>query len=390
MINITDKEECSGCGACMNACAHHCITMKEDKEGFKYPRVDKERCIECGLCDRICPVKNPINENTNTSPLTLSAKAKNNEIRIHSSSGGLFSLLANHVIQSGGIVFGATYNKELGVEHTIATTEQDVLDLRGSKYVQSDTKSTFSEVKQYLKEGRKVLYVGTPCQIEGLLSYLRYKNIDNLYTVDFVCHGVPSPKIWRKYLDSVERRYGEAVEKSSNRDKRHGWKTYSITLVLSSMSKSRILTFDKYLQTFLRDVSLRPSCYKCAFKKINRVSDLTLADFWGIGKIRKEFDDDKGISLVLIHSDKGRKILDSIKSEMDYNEEPLDFVKKINHNMVKSASIPKMRKNYFENIDNYSFDELYKRYVQRGLLYELKNRTKGYLKLLLHYTGIKY
>lgn len=388
MIEIKKKEQCSGCGACRNVCPRNCITMVDDAEGFAYPQVNAENCIDCHLCEKVCPILNPTQECACKHPIVLSAKA-DDVVRSQSSSGGIFALLAKHIIQQNGVVFGAVFDKDFNVVHTCATNEEGILPMMGSKYVQSDTNETFSKVKELIKD-RKVLYVGTPCQIEGLLSFLRYKNIENLYTVDFVCHGIPSSKVWRIYLKERETEFGKKTENAFHRDKRHGWKAFSMTLQSSSMRYSKILTFDKYLQTFLRNYSLRPSCYHCPFKKIKRLNDITLADFWGIAKIRKGFDDDKGVSLVLIHSEKGQELFDGIKTDIQWNEESIDFVKRINHNMIKSVPKPANRDVFFKNIENYPFSLLYNKYIKQGFFYETKNTLKGILKVILHYMHYNY
>lgn len=385
MIRIIDKNRCCGCTACVNVCAHGCISMNEDSEGFLYPKVDEDHCVDCHLCDRVCPYENIRIESLEIDPECISAKAKDDEIRFKSSSGGLFSLLAQVVINQQGIVYGAAFDKNFHVIHRGVDSIQRLDLLRGSKYVQSETGFTFSEVKKWLKEGRKVMYVGTPCQIEGLYNYLGNKKTDNLILVDFVCHGVPSPKVWNLYLEDIRKRYNSKIECIFFRDKSHGWKTYSLTFQSESMPlQSRILTFDHYMQTFLRDISLRPSCYNCVCKKINRVSDVTLADFWGIRRINKAMNDDKGVSLVLLHSEKGKRLFQKIESDIEWYNESLASVKKINHNMVQSVKEPQKRETFFRNIDRYSFEELYDKTVRRGVMYELKNRIKGYLKLILH------
>lgn len=220
MIEIKKKEQCSGCGACRNVCPRNCITMVDDAEGFAYPQVNAENCIDCHLCEKVCPILNPTQECACKHPIVLSAKA-DDVVRSQSSSGGIFALLAKHIIQQNGVVFGAVFDKDFNVVHTCATNEEGILPMMGSKYVQSDTNETFSKVKELIKD-RKVLYVGTPCQIEGLLSFLRYKNIENLYTVDFVCHGIPSSKVWRIYLKERETEFGKKTENAFHRDKQIG------------------------------------------------------------------------------------------------------------------------------------------------------------------------
>lgn len=336
MIEITDKSQCCGCTACANICPKQCITMKEDHEGFLYPLVDTSLCTDCNLCQKVCPVHNQINER---KPLTAyAAKNKDEEIRLKSSSGGIFTLLAEKIIDENGVVFGARFDENWEVTHDYTKTKEGLAAFRGSKYVQSRMGNCYSYAKQFLDNGRKVLFTGTSCQIAGLKNFLR-KDYDNLITVDVVCHGVPSPKVWRLYLKELitnnsKKKYNSPssihdgdvqISDISFRNKCSGWKNYSFAFTLSKSTTNReskntiqfssVFTEVPYMNIFLSNLSLRLSCYACPAKTGKSQSDITIADFWGIEKVRPEFDDDKGISLVLIYTDKGRKTYDELLCE---------------------------------------------------------------------------
>lgn len=353
MITIKDKKDCCGCHACVTVCAKHCITMQEDKEGFLYPVVDKGACTDCGLCEKVCPV---IHQDAPHEPLSsYIAINRNEEIRLQSSSGGIFTLLAEAIINEGGVVFGARFDAEWNVIHAWTNTVEGLAAFRGSKYVQSRIGDTYREAREFLKQGRKVLFSGTPCQIAGLNKYLR-KEYDNLLTVDFICHGVPSPGVWRRYLDELreelraERGVGKNSVSSSIdelpvitgisfRDKTNGWKKYGFRLRYTAFEaasntvsapaikeeKEFLQPFEEnpFMQGFLADIYLRPSCYDCPAKSGKSGSDITIADAWGIGEIDPTFDDDKGCGLVLIKTEKGQECYssyDTISKKIRFDE----------------------------------------------------------------------
>lgn len=272
MLDIKIKSDCCGCSACIQICPKQCISMNEDNEGFLYPEIEKDICINCGLCEKVCPELYP---GIMRKPLKVFAiKNKDEEIRKKSSSGGIFTVLAETVIREGGVVFGAKFNENWEVVHDYTVTKDGLAAFRGSKYVQSRMGDCFSKAKSFLDQGKKVLFSGTPCQIAGLKRFLR-KEYNNLLTVDFICHGVPSPKVWRMYLDETVVRQCEKkafIEEVSFRDKRLGWKKYSVSLLFSTTigngAKNSVLvsepfTENLFMRGFLYDVYLRPSCYQC-------------------------------------------------------------------------------------------------------------------------------
>ena len=347
MIHITDKKNCCGCSACVQRCPKQCIRLEEDTEGFLYPQVDEETCIKCGLCEKVCPI---LNQADKLSVLeVLAVKNPNDEERMNSSSGGVFLPLAREVINQGGVVFGAVYDESWEVHHVYAEKIEDVYPMMGSKYLQSKIGNSFKDAERFLKQGREVLFVGSPCQIAGLRTYLRNKQYSNLLAVDFLCHGVPSPGVWRRYLaetyggyDAKEQSRLQATAGKNSvllsslnatspigdikfRDKREsGWKKYRFIVRQKSASKAdqnTVLSSDihydnPFMRGFLSDIYLRPSCYACKCKNGVNHSDMTIADFWGINQIAPEFDDDKGVGLVLLNTKKGEEYFSRLPMDM--------------------------------------------------------------------------
>lgn len=381
MIEIQDKTNCMGCHACYNKCPVKAIEMVEDDKGFKYPNVNKEKCINCGLCEKVCPILNK--NKIENKPKAFAVKNRNEEIREQSSSGGMFTLLAESVIKDGGVVFGAEFDESWKLKHTCAENIEDLQKFRGSKYLQSTIGDTYKNVKELLTEGRKVLFTGTPCQIEGLKSYLE-KEYENLLTQDIICHGVPSPKIHDRYIKSIMRRYkAKNIENITHRTKVKGWKNWCVRIKLDNKEYIKSHNEDIYMQAFLQNITLRESCYNCQFKKKNRISDITLADFWGIEKVVPEMDDDKGTSLVIINSKKGQKIFDELKEKIIYKE--VDFEKSITDNpsMTASSKENPNRTGFFDDLDKMSFDKLAKKYIRKkNLLKKIKNYCIKKIKML--------
>ncbi len=382
MINVLNLEDCCGCSSCVQVCPINCISFNEDKQGFRYPVVNQSICIDCGSCERACPILTPHSEHIPL--LVYAAKNNNAEIRKNSSSGGIFTLLAERVISEGGVVFGARFDEHWEVVHDFTETVEGLAAFRGSKYLQSRIEDNYQKANSFLVKGRKVLFSGTPCQIAGLKSYLK-KDYDNLVCVDFVCHGVPSPKVWRRYLKEVARKSDknsvsrmfisktDTLIKSVNfRDKATGWKKYSFTVSLSktsvvgeqnTVSQSAIFSENAFMKAFLKNIILRPSCYACRFREGRSGSDITLGDFWGIDKFRPEVDDDLGVGLIMINSDKGSSICSSIFA--DCIEMPYDDAKKHNPSIYSSSKIHPMRPYFFWSLDkSFNLHRLIDRSVQ--------------------------
>lgn len=318
MIEIKNKRDCCGCQACAIICPKSCIYMVDDKEGFWYPEVDKDLCIECGLCEKVCPV---INQGKLRSPLNVYASINpDNEIRIKSSSGGIFTSIAQKIIVDGGVVFGACWDENWLVHHTYIDNLNELEKFRGSKYIQSNLNNCFVDVRKFLKLDRKVLFSGTPCQIAGLKRYLG-REYDNLLCVEVVCHGVPSPRVWMDYLKYLRRKNKDIANNKivaiSFRDKMTGWHKFSFSISCSVNEHVKAVfkeTFNKnsYMKGFLNNLYLRPSCHQCPARSGKSGSDIAIADYWGVSNKNFQLDDDKGMSLVLIYTAKGQEIYDAL------------------------------------------------------------------------------
>lgn len=385
-IRIENIKNCMGCHACINICPKNCISMVADEEGFLYPTVNYDLCIECNRCVEVCPVINKTIVDNN--PLAYACINNNEDMRIESSSGGIFTLIAEKVIDLGGVVFGAGFNDEFEVEHRFVETKESLWTLRGSKYVQSRIGNSYKQAKKFLDLKRKVLFTGTPCQIAGLQSYLS-KSYNNLLTLDIVCHGVPSPDIWRKYVEFRESESGAPTKRIAFRMKNEGWKRYSVSFLFKNNTEYRqSLRKDLYMRAFLKDVCLRPSCYDCNFKGLNRQSDITLADFWGIQNVLPEMDDDKGTSLILVNSESGQSVFNEIKEGMIYKKVMLEEAISYNSAATKSSHYNSNRDMFMANKDNLSFDRLVKKYCTDKLAIRIRRRFRVVLKKVVTKLGL--
>lgn len=382
-ISIDSPAECCGCHACAQICPKHCITMQADAEGFLYPHIDADVCIDCGACEKICPMLHSEPAPISKEPTAYAAINLDEKIRQNSSSGGVFTLLAEQTLDNGGIVFGAAMTADQhSVHHIAIETKEALAALRGSKYLQSSIGDTYLQVRKALKSGREVLFSGTPCQVEGLRTFLQ-KDYSNLFCVDLICHGVPSPLVWSTYLAEQENRVGAPARRTFFRYKKYGWKTYAVLLEFSNNTAYEcVFLHDAFIQSFLRNVCLRPSCYSCHFKKLNRVSDITLADYWGIQNQYPDMDDNKGTSLVFVHSEKGQHHIDSLRTSMRLLEVPVAQAIKENPSMTISAHPHKQRKRFFKYLGKMPFESLVAKYCNSEK--SLKSRIKILLKKLAH------
>ncbi len=344
MIRITDKSLCCGCTACMNACPAQCIVMRRDREGFDYPVANPDRCIGCGKCEAVCPVLSPA---APSEPLEAVA-ARNEDFVEGSSSGGIFPSVAARIVEEGGIVYGAVMNEDMTVGHIDAEDIPSLARMRGSKYVQSDLYGTFEEAAYYLKEGRKVMFTGTPCQIAGLKSFLG-KEYEGLLTADCACHGVPSPGLWEKYVKALEKANGGRMTRVRFRDKSRSWMHYDFSCSFDvggkSVEVSRPYVKDPFMALFVQNMNLRPSCYNCPVRNGRSGSDMTLADLWSVGNVAPEMNDDRGVSLVLVNTEKGRTAL----SEAGFSMKKVDVREAVKNNggFAESVVMPEKREEFF-------------------------------------------
>lgn len=315
MINIKDKNQCCGCTACASICPKDAISMIPDIMGFKYPKVDTSKCIECGLCEKVCAFNDNYDKSLNLKePEIYAARHKDIHEIETSRSGATFIAISDYVLDNGGIVYGVGYKDHFKVVHKRATTKDERNEFKGSKYVQSDLGSIFKQVKEDLKKGYTVLFSGTPCQTAGLNSFVGNKLRENLILIDIVCHGVPSPNVWKDYLSYIEKKYKKNVIKVDFRDKsRIGWYGHMESFVFEDGNK---IESNLYTNLFYKHIMFRQSCGVCHYTNFERPSDITLADYWGWQKTDPNINaDNKGISLVLVNTDKGSKIFETIKNK---------------------------------------------------------------------------
>lgn len=365
MIQITNKQDCCGCNACGDICPKGSISFKTDIEGFWYPEVNTETCIDCHLCEKVCPIIEPAKHITRyEEPVVFAAYAKDDAIRIDSTSGGIHSMLAQAMYKKKAYVGGAIYNEDHTVSH-IASNDPKMLDeIRSSKYLQSSMEGQYKEVKKLLQAGEEVFYCGCPCQIQALYKYLK-KEYDNLTTCDFICRGVNSPKVFLKYMDMLERQYGAKATKIKFKAKEWGWHNFSMRV---NFANGKEYCKDRYHDLFfigyLRAGNFtRPSCYDCHFKGFPQKADITLADFWGIENIDKSMDQDRGTSLVMVNSDNGMQLFDRIKDKIEWRQFTMADARKGNPAMDDSLKSAKPnRDQFFQSLDNEPFEEVAKKY----------------------------
>jgi NAD-dependent dihydropyrimidine dehydrogenase PreA subunit len=365
MIQIDDKKKCSGCTACYSICPKKCILMKPDSEGFLYPSVDIMKCIDCGLCEKVCPELYVLPDVSKYQKAFL-VQIKDEKIRNESTSGGAFTGIASYVLNLGGVVFGVSYGDNFHVAHSYVESIEDLNLFRNSKYVQSDLGDTFSKVKYFLRDGRWVCFSGTPCQVEGLCSFLG-KKYDNLILVDVVCHAVPSPAVWRKYLEVQNLKLKAPITKIKFRDKIYGYKYSNMTFYSDEeMVYHRGVESDMMLRAFFSNICDRPACYDCSFKKRYRKSDFTIWDCFNPGKFDKSLDDDRGTTRVLIHSYKGIEVFDSVKNQFRIFEVSPDNLVDGVHEMFHSVCTNPKRERFFLDLNQLNLLDFSNKYFREN------------------------
>ena len=370
MRNLPQHNQCTGCGACVNACPKACICMEADTEGFLYPSIDVTKCVQCGLCEKACPVLGEERKTENIKAYAI--HNQDADVVAQSSSGGVFTALAKQVMQQGGVVYGAALQADLSVKHQRAETEAAVAAFRGSKYVQSDVGDVYKWAKQDLADGRKVLFSGTPCQVAALRRYLG-RDYENLLSVDIICHSVPSPKVWQQFLNELQKRENRKITKVNFRDKRDGWQRYLFWARLEDGGEVLEKGADNvYMRAFLNGLSTRSSCYGCKFKGVNRSSDLTLGDFWGVETVYPEAYHEAGTSLVLVNSTKGQAALDMLADELMVQSVDMSAALVQNEAYWKPSEPHRNREKFFAQLGQVEMDEL----VKKLLAPTLKERMR--------------
>lgn len=369
---LIDNKNCTACGVCLNSCPQNAITMSENEYGFLSPKINETLCINCGLCNSICQKLNDIDKNTPQNVLAI--QSKDIDINNKSASGGMFSQLAKFVLNNNGVVFGCAMKKKgdvFVVQHIAVTDEKDLYQIQGSKYIQSYTNTTYQKTKDFLDENRLVLYSGTPCQIAGLKVYLK-KDYNNLISVDLSCTGVPSAKMFNDYVKFLELKFKHKIKEFNFRDKKLlGWRCGCATITFENNKKKVIYNFESaYLNLFINGGIHREACYNCKYTGTKRISDVTLADCWGIEQeypelIENEFQKDKGISLVLINTEKGQKFYDYVQDNLLHKTVSINLLKKYNGPLRKALTLTKENQEYLELYKREGYLALEKKYKEK-------------------------
>lgn len=366
--------ECSGCGACAMKCPKHAIIMQSDNMGFLYPVVDEKLCVDCGLCLKICNFKK---QNNSHKPLKVYAGRLNNlDLLSKSQSGGVFWALASCIINGGGVVYGAAFTEDFYVSHIRADSLASIELLRGSKYIQSKVFNVYPDVLTDLKQGHLVLFTGTPCQISGLLSYLGPKSYDNLYTVDLVCHGVPSPAVWNDYVKWIENKKKTKIIGCNFRDKSFGWGSHVETFNFKDDKK---ISASIFKELFYRHLVIRESCHNCPFTNLSRHSDITIGDYWGWENISDRFCDSKGVSLIIINTQKGFSLIEKSKNMLLL--EPSNTRECLQPQLQYPASRPVEKDKFISDYKNNGFDYVIYRYAIIGFRKKIRD-LREYIELI--------
>jgi len=388
-----DKNLCCGCRGCEQICPNNCITMKQDQEGFIYPIIDRENCINCGLCEKVCPIRDDGYNNINAfnEPIVYAAYHKDEGIVEKSTSGGAFTSIVQAFCDEDYVIFGASFDENLVVQHTFVTDKSDINKFRGSKYIQSDMGDCFEKARKFLNEGKKVLFTGTPCQIAGLNTFLG-KDYNNLLCVDMVCHGVPSPKVFELYKKHLSQKYKQAVKSIDFRDKsKKNWTFPYMTISFKGGKKVQGTHSDNdFITGFYKSYYIRPVCHSCHFTKIPRVSDITIADFWGIEDIKPKFYNKKGTSLILINTESGINVSNNMTQYLIWEIANINDAIKYNPQLNRPADLNAMRSYFMSDLKSgMEFSILRKKYLKRRPLLKrvisrvLNRNSKNKIKKIL-------
>ncbi len=365
MISIKDKIQCCGCASCSNACPRSCITLEMDEEGFYYPSVETSSCINCGICEKVCPMIHPIDVHDQAPRTAYIARNKNSEVLFNSSSGGFFLGLCKYVISLQGVVYGVGYDHDFNVCHLRAESIEDCRQFMGSKYVQSRIGRIYQSVKEDLDDGRVVCFSGTPCQVQGLVTFLNRRRYENLILVDIICHGVGSEAVWNGYLQYEKKRNKGELRDVSFRSKQYGYQNFTMKLSFDHKTTYTTSRADRYLRAFTTNLILRPSCYECRFKSVFHISDLTVFDGWDAHSIIGKKDDNKGYTDVFVQSEKGLEIISKLHTYLELYEVSVDALIPINGGMILNSSRPHpARTRFFETMKKGSVEEAFDKYLK--------------------------
>lgn len=383
MIHIKDKQQCCGCTSCYAICPQECISMHEDHEGFLYPSVDESKCVGCHLCEEVCPIMNAKKEQAFPQRAFV-VQHKDETILRESTSGGAFSAIAKWVLDRKGIVYGAGYDETFEVKHFSIRSESDLYKFRNSKYSQSHKTNCFKEIKKELSTGVIVLFSGTPCEVEGLLSFLG-TSFPNLITIDVVCHAVPSPLLFRKYLEAQRGERGEGIVDVKFREKHYGYSYSTMTIRWANKKVyHQGIDTDVMLRAYFDSIASRPSCYHCAFKKRYRMSDFTLWDCFVADEFCRELDNEKGVTRVLLHTEKAIRIFDDIRDDVFYKEVSPDHLTYKVKEMFQSVNANSLRDAFFSDLNNMRAEDCFRKYYP----ITMRNKVEKGVRLFFVKVGI--
>ncbi|MBQ6192277.1 MAG: Coenzyme F420 hydrogenase/dehydrogenase, beta subunit C-terminal domain [Bacteroidaceae bacterium] len=360
MIDITEHTQCFGCTACQQICHAQAISMTADTEGFLYPSVDKQKCLDCGLCEKVCPALQESNTNKSTEQHIYALRHRDPSILKKSASGGAFSVFAQQILEHKGVVFGVAYQNHMIARHISVESVEDLSSLHDSKYVQSYLGDTFSTIGKHLKDGREVMFVGTPCQVAGLKNYLR-KPYQNLLTCDLLCHSVASPMIFAKYIDFVERKTGKKVINLSLRDKSKGWGVLSSRMEFADGSCLKDSYWaSTWVSAYNSMLVTRPSCHNCPFCSFERCGDISIGDFWGIKKSHPEFYNAAGVSILMVNTAQGQAYFNQVKERCDFIES--NRTKAVQPVLVAPQQVSALRKAFWHDYTQGGIDKVMRKY----------------------------
>jgi len=367
------KQNCCGCGACSVICPQKAITMLYDSHGFLYPYLDKNKCVNCGLCNNVCAFKE-YKSIQNDFVLSYAVRAKDNYELMTSRSGGFFSVLSRYILKLGGVVFGCVEESPKVIKHCKIEKEDDIYLLKNSKYVQSNIENCFSECLEQLQKDKYVLFSGTPCQTHSMIYFLKFKHINTakLITVDIVCHGVPSPVLWGDYITYIESKYHKSVKKVNFRNKEDfGWKSHIETYYFTDNTS---ISFNKWASAFYEHNMFRESCYNCKYTTINRISDITIADYWGIEKITNSFNDDKGVNLVILHNEKAKQLFENISDDIVLEKTQIE--QSLQPNLVRPSKKGDKYSKFWNDYANLSSTKFFKKYFFNSYFAKIIRKIK--------------
>lgn len=379
-VGEKNKQECSGCTACSFVCTHNAITMEPDKLGFLYPHIDNEKCIDCGLCVKKCEFKEDYSVYDNfEAPIIYGGRLKDASALAASQSGGAAFAICECFIKYGGIVYGVVFDDNFHVIHTKVDKVEELAKLKGSKYVQSYLGDTFQQVRDNLMSNEKVLFVGTACQVAGLKSYIPQKYHTKLYTIDILCHACPSPNLWESYLQHIQKTNKGKIVTANMRNKKYGWRSFHETYQLSN---GKEIKRESYIFLFFHHLSIKKSCEVCYFTNHRRVSDITLSDFWGWSKFHPEWNDDKGVSMIMVNSEKGTLLLNDINTVMSLIKSDESEIDHLQPQLSRPSKANPLRDSFEQDFSEKGFRYVSKKYGDENWKEQIKKIIRPfYLQL---------